>query len=246
MEYFYGSFMVFFGPFDCYELHSLILCCWVIKQNCLHWESTGVSDSNGHMQNGYWWKNCCAFIMNQCSRRVGWDGFHVNTMRPDTDWYSRGIRWIEREKEPDAWSLRWRHCRLQVSMLKRVWWLVIWGEVDGPFHLHSSSLLGHKSPLPWSSTQNTRNTWSLEMLTERKWCYLLSKYHWNSGTLHQERARRVSNNLGRVCVYLSSQTPSSVSHRGLNILLCWTSGLSFLSNCIFNQTCMTSVVQFLY
>ncbi len=25
MEYFYGSFMVFFGPFDCYELHSLIL-----------------------------------------------------------------------------------------------------------------------------------------------------------------------------------------------------------------------------
>lgn len=39
------------------------------------------------------------------------------------------IRWIEREKEPDAWSLRWRHCRLQVSMLKRVWWLVIWGEV---------------------------------------------------------------------------------------------------------------------
>lgn len=120
-----------------------------------------------------------------------------------------------------------------------------WGK-DGPFHLHSSSLLGHKSPLPWSSTQNTRNAWSLEMLTERKWCYLLSKYHWNSGTLHQERARRVSNNLGRVCVYLSSQTPSSVSHRGLNILLCWTSGLSFLSNCIFNQTCMTSVVQFLY
>ncbi len=35
----------------------------------------------------------------------------------------------EREKEPDAWSLRWQHCRLQVSMLKRVRWLVIWGEV---------------------------------------------------------------------------------------------------------------------
>lgn len=96
----YGLFLWFFyGMFWSFWLLWLL---WVAFTDSY---SFGSSKSvcidnwqNCHMQNGNWWINCCAFIMNQCSRRAGWDGFRFNTMRSDTGWYSTGSDGLRERK----------------------------------------------------------------------------------------------------------------------------------------------------
>lgn len=157
--------------------------------------------------------------MNQCSQRVGmdfmltlWDLTLVGIPEDQMDW--------ERER---TWCLITQMTALQASGFRAEEALMAgylrWGK-DGhsiyiPPHYWAIINLFHA---PLHKTHRTHEVWK---------CWHRGSnaiYYLNTIEIQEHCIRkghgRVCNNLGRVCVYLSSLTPSSVSHGRLNILLC--------------------------